>query len=54
MRAVRKVTSHELLRKQALREKKYYIKNTYILMLFLNAVTTGTEALACVKEVCHL
>jgi hypothetical protein len=58
-RAIWKVTSGELLTKQAMRKKIMYI-----LKLFLNAaVTTRTEApvvsgnkvlFACVKEVCRL
>jgi hypothetical protein len=64
MRAIQKVTSSELLIKQAMREKNYYIpKSMYILKLLLNIATTGNMALvilgnkflyACVKEVCHL
>jgi hypothetical protein len=45
MRAIRKVTSGELLTKQAMREKYYYTKNTYILKLLLNVVATGIEVL---------
>jgi hypothetical protein len=61
MRAIWKVTSSELLTKQAMRKKLLYIKNTYILKLLLNKVTAEMEALvalgnkflyACVKEVC--
>jgi hypothetical protein len=60
MRAVQKVTSIELLTKQAKGEKLLYTKHKYIVKLLLNAVTTGTEAFvvsenkflyACVKEV---
>jgi hypothetical protein len=71
MRAIWKVTSGELLIKQAIRKNiNYYYyyyyniqKNTYILKLLLNIVTTGIEApvilgnklwYACIKEVCHL
>jgi hypothetical protein len=63
MRAVWKVTFIEMLTKQAMRKTILYTKNTYILKLVLNVVTTGIEALvlsgnkfmyACVKEVCHL
>jgi hypothetical protein len=61
MRAIRKVTSGELLTKQAMR-KKIYAKNLYILKLLLNRVATGLEALvlgnmflyACDKEICCL
>jgi hypothetical protein len=62
-RAIRKVTSGELLSKQAMRKKLLYTKNTYIRKLLLNIVTAGIEALvvlgneflyACVKEVCRL
>jgi hypothetical protein len=60
-RAIRKVTSGELLTKQAMR--KNYIKNTYIINLLPNVVTAGIEAFvllgnkvlyACVIEVCRL
>jgi hypothetical protein len=44
MRDIWKVTSSELLTKQAMR-KKYYIKNTYIIKLFLNGITARIEAL---------
>jgi hypothetical protein len=65
MRTVRKVTSSELLTKQALRKKLllYTKKNMYILKLLLNVVADKTEAHvtsgnkflhACVKEVCCL
>jgi hypothetical protein len=64
MRAIRKVTSGELLKKQAMQKNIYiYTKNTYILKLLLNVVAAGIEALVvsrntllyvCVKEVCHL
>jgi hypothetical protein len=41
-----KVTSSELLTKQAMRKKLLlYTKNTYIPKLLLNIVTTGIEAL---------
>jgi hypothetical protein len=62
-RAIREVTSGELLAKQAMRKKLLYIKNTYILKLLQNIVTAGTEAIAIskntflcafVKEVCRL
>jgi hypothetical protein len=58
---IRKVSSGELLTKQAMRKELLYIKNTYILKLLLNVVTIGSELLvesgnkflyACVKEVC--
>jgi hypothetical protein len=61
MRALQKVTSGVLLTKQATR--KEYTKNTYILKLLLNVVTTKIEPLvismkkflyACVEEICHL
>jgi hypothetical protein len=57
MRVIRRVTSGVLLTKRAKR------KNTFILKLLLNVVTSGIEALvasgnkflyACVKEVCRL
>jgi hypothetical protein len=64
MRAIRKVTSSELLTKQALKKKNLLdTKNVYILKLLLNIVTSGIEALVvsgnkflytCVKEVCRL
>jgi hypothetical protein len=44
-RAVRKVTSSELLRKLAMRKNVLYTKNIYILKLLLNVVTAGIEAL---------
>jgi hypothetical protein len=63
-RTIQKVTSGELIRKQAMRKKiLLYTKNMYILKLLLNLVTAGIEALiilgneflyACVKEVCRL
>jgi hypothetical protein len=61
MSAIRKVTSGELFIKQAIRKKILYTKNMYILMLLLNTVIAGIEALvsgnkflyACVKEVCR-
>jgi hypothetical protein len=61
-RAIHKVTSSEPLTKQVPR-KKLHTKNMYILKLFLDIVTAGSEALVisgnkflyvCVKEVCHL
>jgi hypothetical protein len=61
-RAIQKVTSHELITKEAIRKKKLYTKTTYIFKLLLNIVTTGTEALvvsgskflyAYVREVCR-
>jgi hypothetical protein len=65
MRAIRKVTSCQVLTKKSIEEKQIwlYTKNTYILKLLLNVVTAGIEALvisgnkflhACVKEVCYL
>jgi hypothetical protein len=62
MRAIQKVTSGELLTKQAMRKYLLYMKNAYILKLLLNVVTTRIEALvsgnkflyAYAKEVCHL
>jgi hypothetical protein len=65
MRDIQKVTSSELITKQAIREKKYWYiqKNVYVLKLLLNVVITGIEALvisrntilyASVKEVCCL
>jgi hypothetical protein len=63
MRAIWKVTSGELLTKQAMRKKILYTKNMYILKLLLNVITTGIEApvmsgykflYACVKKVCCL
>jgi hypothetical protein len=42
--AIRKVTSGELLAKQAIRQI-LYTKNAYILTLLLNIVTTGIETL---------
>jgi hypothetical protein len=63
-RAIRKVTSGELLAKQAMKRKLIiYKKSKYILKLLLNVVTAGIEALAifgnkflyaCVKVVCCL
>jgi hypothetical protein len=61
-RAIRKVTSGELLTKQAMRKNVIIYRNMYILKLLLNVVTAGIDALvsenkvlyACVKEVCHL
>jgi hypothetical protein len=41
---IRRVTSGELLTKQATREDKLYTTNTYILKLFLKTVTAGIEA----------
>jgi hypothetical protein len=64
MRAIWKITSGELLIKQAMRKKMLlYTKNTHILQLLLNMVTARIEALvasgskfiyAFVKEVCRL
>jgi hypothetical protein len=46
MRAIRKVTSGELLAKQAVRKKIIICtKNMYMLKLLLNIVTAGSEAL---------
>jgi hypothetical protein len=62
MRAIQKVTSVELLTKQAMRKKSLYTKNTYIHKL-LNIVTVGIEELLVmenkflyiyVKEICRL
>jgi hypothetical protein len=64
MRDIRKVTSGELLTKQATRKKLLYIKITYILKLLLNVVTAGIEILvvsenkymyeyAFVEEICR-
>jgi hypothetical protein len=41
-RAIGKVTSGELLKKQVMR-KKLFQKNTYILKLLLNVTTAGIE-----------
>jgi hypothetical protein len=57
-RAIRKVTSSELLRKQATGKNYYIQKYIYILNVLLNLVTAGIEVLvsgdkflyACVKE----
>jgi hypothetical protein len=58
-RAIRIVTSSELLTKQAMRKRIYYMqKKLYVLQLLLNVVTAGIEALvfgnkslyACVKK----
>jgi hypothetical protein len=63
MRASGKVTSGELLTKQAMRKKILYAKNMHILKLLLYIVTARIEVLAvsgnkilyaCVKEVCCL
>jgi hypothetical protein len=62
MRAIRKVTSGELLTKQAMRKNFIIYKKYYILKLFLIVVTARIESLvlgneflyACVKEVCRL
>jgi hypothetical protein len=63
MKAIWKVTSSELLTKQAMRKKLLCTKNMYILELFLSIVTARIQALvisgnkflyACVKEGCHL
>jgi hypothetical protein len=44
-RAIWKLISSELLTKQAMRNKIYYMqKNTYIFKLLLNIVTAGIEA----------
>jgi hypothetical protein len=43
-RAIWKVTSEEMLIKQAMR-KKYYIKKSVHTKLLLNIVTAGTEVL---------
>jgi hypothetical protein len=63
-RAIQKVTSGDLLTKQAMRKKNVLCtKNTYMLKGLLSIVTTGIQALvilgnnflyACVKEVCYL
>jgi hypothetical protein len=62
-RAIRKVTSGELLTKQATKKMLLYTKNMYILKLPLNSITAGIEAFVisgnkflygCVKEVCRL
>jgi hypothetical protein len=45
MRTIRKVTSGELLTRQATRKKVIAFKIYYILHLFLNVVTPGIEAL---------
>jgi hypothetical protein len=58
----KKVTSGELLTKEATSKMYYIQKNTYILKLLLNVITAEIEELlsgnkflyACVKEVCHL
>jgi hypothetical protein len=44
-RAMRKVTSGEMLTKQATSKKLLYTNNTYILKLLLNVVTAGIETL---------
>jgi hypothetical protein len=63
MRAIQKVTTGELFAKRTMKKiNLLYTKNMYILKLFLNIVTAGTEALvsennvlyANVKEVCHM
>jgi hypothetical protein len=64
MRAIWKVTSSELLIKQAVKKKNVSdAKNVSILKLLLNIVTAGIESLVvsgnkflytCVKEICHL
>jgi hypothetical protein len=51
-RPIRKITSGEQLTKQAMRKKCYIQKNSYILSLFLNVVTTGTEALVWGNKSC--
>jgi hypothetical protein len=61
-KAIRKVTSSELLTKQTM-EKILYTKNMYIIKLLLNTVTARIAALgtlenkllyACIKEACEL
>jgi hypothetical protein len=63
MRAIHKVTSSELLTKQAMRKMFIICKNMYILKLLLRFVTVGIDALVisgnkfwytCVKEACRL
>jgi hypothetical protein len=64
MKVIHKVTSGELLTKQAMIGRKLLnTKNIYILKLFLNIDTARIEAYvisgnkvlyACGKEVCHL
>jgi hypothetical protein len=63
MRAIRKVTSSEVLTKQAIRKKIIIHKNIYILKPLLNVVTARIMAFvlsqnkflfACVKEACLL
>jgi hypothetical protein len=61
-RAIRKVTSGEMLTKQAMRKTFLLYTKKCILKILLNVVTAGTEALvscnkflyAPVKEVCRL
>jgi hypothetical protein len=62
-RAIRRITSGELLTKQTMRKILLNTKNMYILNLFLKVFITGIEAIvvsgnkflyACVKEVCLL
>jgi hypothetical protein len=53
-RAIRKVTPGELLTKQGMRKKKLlYTKNTYVLMLLLNVITGGIEALVSGNKFLH-
>jgi hypothetical protein len=60
--AIWKVTSGDLLTKEARRKKIFYTRNTYIFQLLFNVLTAGIEALvkgnkflyACVKQVCRL
>jgi hypothetical protein len=63
MSSIQKVACGELLTKQAMRKSVLYMKNTYMLNLLLNVVTTGIEAhvilenkflCASVKKVCSL
>jgi hypothetical protein len=51
-RAIRKVTSCELLTKQTMRTKFIIYKNTYILKLLLNVVTAGIEVLVSGNKIC--
>jgi hypothetical protein len=44
-RVIWKLTSGELLTKQAMREKEIIIYKIYVLKLLLNIVTAGMEAL---------
>jgi hypothetical protein len=45
MRAIWKVTSHELLTEQAIKTYLLYTKNMYMLKLLLNLVAARSEAL---------